>query len=130
MNTPRSLIPPAVQATLSSPEELEAQIESAVSKLTQASMQEPAPITAAPSTEEILKQRNKVHGDFQQDAYNAQMLKGIIHTSHNWEKMSVIQREALELICTKIGRICVGNPNHKDHWDDIAGYATLVSKRL
>ena len=30
----------------------------------------------------------------------------------------------------KIGRILVGDPNHRDHWDDISGYAVLVADRL
>ncbi|WP_257617167.1 hypothetical protein [Campylobacter pinnipediorum] len=34
------------------------------------------------------------------------------------------------MIAHKIARILAGNPNYKDHWDDIAGYATLVSKEL
>jgi hypothetical protein len=41
-----------------------------------------------------------------------------------------IQVEALEMIAHKIGRILSGDPNHQDHWDDIAGYAKLVSERL
>lgn len=40
------------------------------------------------------------------------------------------QRESLELIATKMGRITSGNPNIQDHWDDISGYAELISKRL
>ena len=23
-----------------------------------------------------------------------------------------------------------GDPNHKDHWDDVAGYAHIVSQRI
>jgi hypothetical protein len=34
------------------------------------------------------------------------------------------------MIVHKIGRIVNGNPDKVDHWDDIAGYATLVSDRL
>lgn len=40
-----------------------------------------------------------------------------------------VQRESIDLIATKLARICCGDPNHRDHWDDIAGYATLVSQR-
>ena len=38
-------------------------------------------------------------------------------------------KEALDMIAHKIGRICAGNPNFKDHWADIAGYAQLVADR-
>jgi hypothetical protein len=34
------------------------------------------------------------------------------------------------MICYKMGRILSGDSNNLDHWDDIAGYATLVSKIL
>jgi hypothetical protein len=34
------------------------------------------------------------------------------------------------MICHKIGRILNGNPNNKDSWWDIAGYATLIVKQL
>ena len=34
------------------------------------------------------------------------------------------------MIAHKIGRILAGNPDFKDHWDDIAGYAVLISQRV
>ena len=34
--------------------------------------------------------------------------------------------EALHMIFHKIGRLVNGNPNHRDSWVDIAGYAQLV----
>ena len=34
------------------------------------------------------------------------------------------------MILQKLARAFNGNPNKKDTWDDIAGYATLVSKTL
>ena len=34
------------------------------------------------------------------------------------------------MIAMKMARIVCGNPYHKDSWDDIAGYATLISKEL
>jgi hypothetical protein len=78
----------------------------------------------------MLKQRQKVHGHFSEDAWLSQALKGLIHNSPNWHKMSSVQQEALDMDCSKTARICTGDPNHKDHWDDKAGYATLVSRTL
>lgn len=40
------------------------------------------------------------------------------------------QREALDMIFHKIGRIVCGDPNYADSWHDIAGYAKLVENRL
>lgn len=124
MNTPKDSILPVVQPTQSSLANLDAEIASAL-KSTPPSRSAPKP-----TIEDTLQARNKVHGDYSTDAMTSQMLKDIIHNSDNWRMMNHVQRESLEHICTKMGRICVGDPNHKDHWDDISGYATLVSQRL
>jgi len=72
----------------------------------------------------ILDEREKTHGDFSETAEIAQGLKYII--DENSEKVSSqAQREALEMICTKIARILAGNAKEADHWKDIAGYAEL-----
>ena len=78
----------------------------------------------------ILAERKKVHGDFTDDATLAQAFKHIARKSRNWETLSAVQREALEMDFTKTARILSGDPNHKDHWDDKSGYARLVSERL
>ncbi|AQW83036.1 DUF6378 domain-containing protein [Campylobacter pinnipediorum] len=78
--------------------------------------------------EDILKERQKTHGDFGLQSFYAQNIKKYIKSEKY--KLTVGQIEALEMIAHKIARILAGNPNYKDHWDDIAGYATLVSKEL
>jgi hypothetical protein len=47
-----------------------------------------------------------------------------------WDRLNDVQREAVEMILHKVGRIISGDPNVHDHWDDIAGYAKLVSERI
>lgn len=81
-------------------------------------------------TKELLAARGKTHGDFTHHAEITQNLKCRMHRYENWDKLSNEQREALEMIMHKIGRILAGNPDHKDHWADIAGYAKLVEERL
>jgi hypothetical protein len=76
-----------------------------------------------------LEDRGRVHGEFADVAEISQMLKGIIWANH-CDNLAVEQKEALDLICTKIARIVCGDPNHIDHWHDIAGYAMLVERRL
>jgi hypothetical protein len=56
-----------------------------------------------------------------------QLIKGA-YIAGNYNTVPPEVREALDMIAHKIGRILAGNPMYKDHWDDIAGYATLVSK--
>jgi hypothetical protein len=79
---------------------------------------------------QILNERGKVHGDFTDHATFAQHLKRIAQSSKNWTALNTVQTEGLEMILHKVARILAGDPNHADHWNDIAGYATLVSDRL
>jgi recombinational DNA repair protein RecT len=80
--------------------------------------------------EDILQQRRATHGDFKDHAQVTQEIKRAMARSRNREKLTCWQREALEMEAHKIGRILSGDPNHKDHWDDMAGYAKLVADRV
>jgi hypothetical protein len=87
------------------------------------------------NVEAILAERRKVHGDFDVHAHLTQKLKiamqsDVLVNSNYPRQLTCSQCEALEMIQHKIGRILAGNPNHIDHWDDIAGYATLVANAL
>lgn len=86
----------------------------------------------APYSEPLLNERETTHGDFGQQTETVQAIKEVMHGAPNWQsrKTSAAMRESLELIATKVGRILHGDPNHKDSWDDIAGYAKLVAERL
>lgn len=72
----------------------------------------------------ILQEREKTHGDFRKMAVVAHCLKTVVYTNAG-ANMTLAQREALDMICTKLARILCGNPLEKDHWVDIAGYANL-----
>lgn len=78
--------------------------------------------------DEILKNRDGIHGDFMEVAHTAQQLKFWIKYSNN--DLPEYMSESLDLICTKMSRIANGNCNEIDHWLDIAGYAQLVVNRL
>ena len=84
----------------------------------------------APSIDTILAERGKTYGDFKDGAEIIQQLKSIAHGTENWYGMEALQREALDMIFSKIGRILNGDPNHTDSWHDIIGYAKLVEDRL
>lgn len=77
------------------------------------------------STEQVLAERQKTHGSFEEHAALTQALKDTVRDSPGWNNLSWQHSEALEMILHKIGRIMAGNPNYTDHWVDIAGYATL-----
>jgi len=79
-------------------------------------------------TQKILDERQKTHGNFSDHASVTQELKGVLQRNPDLiAKLSVTQRESIEMIFHKVGRILAGDPNFKDHWDDISGYAMLVS---
>lgn len=83
------------------------------------------------NTKEILDERQKTHGNFQDHADITQELKGVLKRNPDLvQKLTVTQTESIEMIFHKIGRILAGNPNFKDHWDDIAGYAQLIARTL
>jgi hypothetical protein len=75
---------------------------------------------------EIIKERGKTHGNYEDMAELSQALKRQIRFSKNWGAMTPAQREALEMICVKIARICVGNPHEPDHWTDLSAYPELA----
>ena len=77
-----------------------------------------------PDRDPLLVEREKIHGSFEVNATIAQRIKDT-YTIGKYRVLDSRQREALDLIATKIGRILSGDHNHKDHWDDIAGYAHL-----
>lgn len=92
------------------------------------------PVTTADSTTLLISQRNHTHGDYSEQALITENI--VLMMAHNgdaqhsrWLAMTPGQRHALTLIATKIGRILAGDPDFRDHWDDIAGYARLVAER-
>ena len=81
-------------------------------------------------TDALLAERGKTHGDYNEHADATQSMKHLFRQYRNWSKLSYAQKETLEMIAHKIGRALTGDPDHIDHWDDIAGYAKLVSNIL
>lgn len=82
---------------------------------------------------QTLYERGRRYGKFADVSRIAQKLKLVsyVEGSHkSWGDMKDDQKEALDMIFNKIGRILTGDPNYVDNWHDIAGYATLVEKRL
>lgn len=74
---------------------------------------------------DLLAERGKTHGDFGEVAAVAQSFREEMRQAPGWAEMHFCQREALDMIASKVARIVCGDPGHPDHWDDIAGYARL-----
>lgn len=75
---------------------------------------------------ELLNERAKTHGAFGTNAYYSQTMKELFRES-SWKSIPQVQRESLDAIALKLSRILSGSADFKDHWDDIAGYATLAA---
>lgn len=75
-----------------------------------------------------LATRQATHGCFGTNATVSQGLKEVLYHQPNYEFLTPVEREALDVICTKLGRIMSGDPHFDDHWADIAGYSELVRK--
>lgn len=81
---------------------------------------------------EAVTVRPKTHGDFSDNSAISQRLQVVMMESPNWHnlRLSLVQREALQMYAHKIARILSGDPNEPDHWVDIGGYSRLVVDRL
>lgn len=87
-------------------------------------------VSAAPDIDATLALRGNRYGDFDEHARITQNLKRAMADSPNWKKLDDDQREALEMVQHKIGRILNGDPDYYDSWHDIIGYTKLVADRL
>lgn len=78
----------------------------------------------------ILEERGKRYGSFIDHAYTTQDIKNNLARGASWWRCGCPQREALDMIAHKLGRIVNGDPNYADSWRDIAGYAMLIVNQL
>ena len=78
----------------------------------------------------ILNQRKATHGNFASVAAVAQELKECFHHGERWNRLSDQQKEALDMIATKLARILNGEPDFSEHWLDVKGYVDLVLATL
>lgn len=69
--------------------------------------------------------RGPVHGNFAEGAGITQSIMDMLSKASSWPRMNAAQKESVHMVIHKVHRIVTGNPNHQDHWDDIAGYAHL-----
>jgi len=82
-----------------------------------------------PDIASTLHDRQQTYGEYPRLAELSQNLKSLVRTHPGWTRMNGAQREALEMILHKIARIVNGDPDYRDSWDDIAGYAARGTER-
>lgn len=77
-----------------------------------------------------LKERGNRYGEYAEHARITQNIKSAIRDSPNWNDLQPDQKETLEMIAHKIGRILNGDPNYHDSWHDINGYCKLTADKI
>lgn len=78
----------------------------------------------------IIQTRSETHGDFTVNSHVSQAIKRAVRSHAGYMNLHDYQKEALDAVAGKIGRIVAGDAGFDDHWQDIAGYAELVRERL
>lgn len=81
------------------------------------------------AVDHTLNERGARYGDFTDHAAIAMDLKDRMHQAPGWKSLSQDKQQALEVIADKIARILNGDPEYKDNWHDIQGYAKLAEDR-
>lgn len=82
------------------------------------------------SIDNILEERGQDYGEFKTIADFTLLTYDHLVSLDVWKKATPAMRESAHMILQKLARAFNGNPSKKDTWDDIAGYAMLVSKEL
>lgn len=78
---------------------------------------------------DTLAERGARYGDFNDHAALAQKLQDVMREPDGWANLSPVKRQSLTVIADKIARILSGDPEYRDNWHDIAGYAKLAHDR-
>ena len=77
-----------------------------------------------------LAERGSRYGEFGEHARITQTIKAAMSDSPNWARLEPDQKEALEMIAHKVGRILNGDPIITIAGMNIVGYTKLVADRL
>ena len=80
--------------------------------------------------DKVLEERGARYGDFKDHARICQDLKRVMTRTPSWINLTHSQKQSLEVIADKIARMLNGDPDYKDNWVDIIGYAQLVLNQL
>lgn len=81
---------------------------------------------------ETVAARDSLYGGFTNVAEVSQALQDAMRLvrPEGWARLSAVQKEALTVIAEKQARIICGDPNYRDNWHDIQGYAKLAEERI
>ena len=86
----------------------------------------PEPMTGIDAT---LAERGARYGDFTDHAVIAQNIQDAMRRSAGWDHLDAVKKQALTVIADKIARVLSGDPDYRDNWHDMQGYAKLAEDR-
>lgn len=82
------------------------------------------------TTSGLIDSRQGTHGEFMENSRATWEIMRVLQAERNWAVLPDNMKHAMYMIAHKMARIVAGNPEERDHWMDIAGYATLVEQRI
>lgn len=81
------------------------------------------------TVDKTIEERAARYGDFSDHARIAQALADVMRGTANWDRLSPVAKQSLTVIADKVARILNGDPDYRDNWHDIRGYAKLAEDR-
>lgn len=79
---------------------------------------------------ETLNDREEKYGDFGRLADAIQAMKNVARSAPGWLAMNAVQREAMDMVMVKQARLLYGDPQVRDSWLDLSGYAHLAVEQM
>ena len=79
---------------------------------------------------EVLNERGSRYGSFEKNAVVTQRMYAAALSGENANKLPLVHKEAIHMICHKISRMVNGDYDYLDNVVDIIGYATLLKEHL
>lgn len=80
--------------------------------------------------EKTLAERGKTYGPFLDKAKTVQALIDVVIHEPGWERLAADQKQCIMVCFDKFARAIHGDPNHRDNFHDVVGYAKLVDDRM
>lgn len=80
--------------------------------------------------EKTLAERGKTYGPFLEKAKTVQALIDVVIHEPGWERLAADQKQCIMVCFDKFARAIHGDPNHRDNFHDVVGYAKLVDDRM
>lgn len=78
---------------------------------------------------DTLNERGARYGDFTDHAAICEATLAHWTAQPGWQRLDPVKRQTLRMLADKTARILNGDPEYKDNWHDIQGYAKLAEDR-